>query len=88
MIKRSLIGALFAAAGLVVATAGGTASAQTFFRINTGGTAGTLRLGRDVEDGGACSTPIPAFLDELTLYPRALTPDEIALLGAGDPPVP
>lgn len=39
--KRSLIGALCAAAGLVVAAAGSTASAQTFFRINTGGTAGT-----------------------------------------------
>ena len=29
------------AAGLVVGTAGSTASVQTFFHINTGGTAGT-----------------------------------------------
>ena len=66
----------------------GVAAPAVAIGLPTGGTAGTLRLGRDVEDGGACSTPIPAFLDELTLYPRALTPDEIALLGAGDPPVP
>lgn len=41
MKTRSLIGAVLVTAGLLAASAAGTAAAQTFFRINTGGTAGT-----------------------------------------------
>lgn len=50
--------------------------------VPSDGAVGALRLGRDIDAGNPCATPIPALVDELYVYPRALTAAEVALLAA------
>jgi len=59
---------------------GATSFASTTPMPITGGDAGHLRIGNDLEPSGCI--PVPGRLDELYIYPRALTIDEIGTLFA------